>query len=325
MGPDLDVIAPTYIEVAEQVRNGGGGMPAFAGNLGETEIAEIASFVSSASLGEADPQKATKGAKFVPGKTKLASCAGAFLCMEQAFGNLVYDKGPKVAFVEFDRAIATDPEVEQNCHRISHRMGAAALLRFEGSVGQAFATGSASCWSGYYHGILERAYADVSPDELGAISNELCSDPEVRSTSFIAYQCVHGLGHGLMIYTNLDLPYSLGICDQLATSWDRTACSGGVFMENLSTSYGVESKWLRDDDPMYPCTTVAEKHKLYCYLMVTSRIFANGQLGLREGIEVVPKERHGLGRDLLPVARPRRVWSVARTYPDSPRQLREGR
>ena len=26
------------------------------------------------------------------------------------------------------------------------------------------------------------------------------------------------------------------------------------------------------DDPIYPCKTVAERHKLYCYLMVTSRI-----------------------------------------------------
>ena len=54
---------------------------------------------------------ATKGAKFTPDDTKLASCNGAFLCMEQAFGNLVYELGPKDAFAKFDHAIATDPEV----------------------------------------------------------------------------------------------------------------------------------------------------------------------------------------------------------------------
>jgi hypothetical protein len=42
-------------------------------------------------------------------------------------------------------------------------------------------------------------------------------------------------------------------------------------MENIS-SYGITSKWVRDDDPLYPCPVVAERHKLYCYLMVTSRI-----------------------------------------------------
>ena len=75
-----------------------------------------------------------------------------------------------------------------------------------------------------------------------------------------------------MIHTGYDLPRSLEVCDQLAGSWDQTACTGGVFMENISSSYGIKSKWLRDDDLLYPCKTVAERHKLYCYLMVTSRI-----------------------------------------------------
>jgi hypothetical protein len=145
-------------------------------------------------------------------------------------------------------------------------------VHYEGGVGKAFADGRASCWSGYYHGILERAFAGADADRLGPLSRDLCSDPDVRSTDFIAYQCVHGLGHGLMIFTGYDLPKSLEVCDALATAWDQSSCTGGVFMENISSSYGITSKWLRDDDPIYPCKTVAERHKLYCYLMVTSRI-----------------------------------------------------
>ena len=94
----------------------------------------------------------------------------------------------------------------------------------------------------------------------------------MRATDFIAYQCVHGLGHGLMIHTGLDLPLSLSICERLPTAWDQTSCDGGVFMENFSSSYGVKSRFLRDNDPVYPCHAVAEKHKLYCYLQVTSRL-----------------------------------------------------
>ena len=43
-------------------------------------------------------------------------------------------------------------------------------------------------------------------------------------------------------------------------------------MENLSSSYGFQSRWLRDDDPVYPCNTVAVEAKRRCYQMVTSRI-----------------------------------------------------
>ena len=48
-------------------------------------------------------------------------------------------------------------------------------------------------------------------------------------------------------------------------------------MENINSSYGFKSPWLRKNDLVYPCNWVKEPHKLYCYLMVTSRILqANG-------------------------------------------------
>ena len=75
--------------------------------------------------------------------------------------------------------------------------------------------GSAVCWSGYYHGILERAFAGVSEEDLPAVSRRLCASAQVRRSDFIAYQCVHGLGHGLMIYTDYDMPLSLETCDAL--------------------------------------------------------------------------------------------------------------
>ena len=48
-------------------------------------------------------------------------------------------------------------------------------------------------------------------------------------------------------------------------------------MENISSSYGIRSEWLRDDDLIYPCKTIEEHQKEGCYLIVTSRILeANG-------------------------------------------------
>jgi hypothetical protein len=204
--------------------------------------------------------------------TRIEDCEGDFTCLEQAFGNLAYREGPKAAIPLFDRMMQTDEAVERNCHRIVHSIGSASLARYEGNVAKAFAEGSASCWSGYYHGILERAFVDADPDDLGAISRRLCDDKGIRATEYLAYQCVHGLGHGLMIYTGYNLPVSLRVCDDLATDWDQSSCSGGVFMENISSSYDFTSQWLKDDDPVYPCNWVGTRHKYYCYLMVTSRI-----------------------------------------------------
>ncbi len=168
-----------------------------------------------------------------------------------------------------------DRAVEAGCHRIAHTIGSAGLARNRGNVAKTFAEGSASCWSGYYHGILERAFADVTTRaELGRVAARLCDDEGIRSNTYLAYQCVHGLGHGLMIQSGYAMPVALDVCDRLRTDWDRTSCSGGVFMENISSSYNVQSQWVKEDNLVYPCDSdiVQTDFKVYCYLMVTSRI-----------------------------------------------------
>ena len=47
VGPNLDELMPDTEEVAEQVKNGGGGMPAFEDQLSEDEIQAVAEYVSS--------------------------------------------------------------------------------------------------------------------------------------------------------------------------------------------------------------------------------------------------------------------------------------
>jgi hypothetical protein len=242
-------------------------MPSFRGKLTPAEIQAVAAFVSSSTTGALQA-----AANFKPDHTTLSSCKAAPACLEQAFGNLAYRTGPKATLATFDRRMVTDKAIEADCHRIAHMIGAASLIHFKGNVGKTFAAGSASCWSGYYHGVLERAFSGVPDSRVTAVARTLCADPSIHRTVFIAYQCVHGLGHGLMIYTGYDLPRSLKICDALKTSWDQVSCTGGVFMENISSSYGFKSRWLRKDDLIYPCDIVAQRHKVYCYLMVTSRI-----------------------------------------------------
>lgn len=269
-GPDLDLRQPTKDRVARQVRRGGPGMPSFRGRLKDKQIADVAAFVA-ATTGAAGGSKPILQ-PFVPDNTRLEDCTTDQACLQRAFGNMAYKEGPKAALELFAQKITSDPNVESGCHRIAHMIGAGALAGLGNKPGIAIALGQATCWSGYYHGVLERSYAGVTNARLGAVTRGLCVGKEVRATTFIYYQCVHGLGHGLMIHTGYDLPMSLKTCDKLATDWDRSSCTGGVFMENISSSYGVKSKWLKDGDLLFPCNAVAERHKLYCYLMVTSRI-----------------------------------------------------
>jgi hypothetical protein len=242
--------------------------------------------------GEASENGGTKAglpsAGFEPDDTTVADCrkTNDFSCYAQAYGNLTYHKGPRVSLRAVEQASATNAAVRAGCHRIVHTIGAAALVRYDGSVAKAFVEGSATCASGFYHGLIEHAFTGVPEDEIGNVAADVCDDPEIRRVGYYSYQCVHGLGHGLMIYTRYDMPQSLRVCDGLPNRFDAVSCTGGVFMENATSSYGIKSRWLKDDDLIYPCNAVAERHKYYCYLLVTSRILPAVDWSFRRTAEV---------------------------------------
>jgi mono/diheme cytochrome c family protein len=48
VGPNLDTLKPTAAQVAKQVTNGGGGMPAFKGQLSSAQIQQVATYVAKA-------------------------------------------------------------------------------------------------------------------------------------------------------------------------------------------------------------------------------------------------------------------------------------
>src|SRR5688572_17919377 len=99
---------------------------------------------------------------FEPDDTDLATCGADYSCLEQAFGNVAYRQGAKAALTLFDTKIEVNGHVKTDCHRIAHMIGSAAFAKYDGNVARTFALGSATCASGYYHGILERAFVGVT-------------------------------------------------------------------------------------------------------------------------------------------------------------------
>jgi hypothetical protein len=225
--------------------------------------------------------------KFVPDTTRLDDCDAADpRCLEQGFGNLAYSTGPKAALALFDRRRAAEQTVATDCHRIAHIIGSASLLYFKGNVAQTYAHGSPSCTSGYYHGILERAFTNMfSTRGLVRVARSLCRDAGVRRRGFLDYQCDHGLGHGLMIQTGYDLPTALAVCRGLQTRWDELSCEGGAFMENGSTVYGLRSQWLKSDDPIYPCRRIKLRNRASCFLRVTTQILNTNKFNFAKTVQ----------------------------------------
>jgi hypothetical protein len=269
VGPNLDELKPDATTVEHQVRVGGNGMPSFKARLSSRQISLVADFVADSS------RSSGKVAPFKPDDKTVDGCehGGGQSCFRQAFGNIAFREGPKKALRILGQDDLSVPAVHADCHQITHAVGHAALARYHGNAAEALSQGAMTCNSGYYHGVIERAFAGVPREQVTRIARRLCTGHAVTKEEFLLYQCVHGLGHGLMIYSGLDLPWSLKTCDRLQTDFDRVSCTGGVFMQNLMPGMGT-TLYLRKKDPLYPCNAVAERHKVYCYLMVTSRILS---------------------------------------------------
>jgi hypothetical protein len=177
-----------------------------------------------------------------------------------------------------------------HCHDRAHEIG---RMAYDVFGVQAFAFAGHSCKSGAMHGVTESHLSARGTDNLAADVEAICADA-VRQ--FFRHQCVHGIGHGLLAWVDYELPEALGICEPLTSGADRESCYSGVFMENISGSLAggmVESemqhagahghangpgappraerkgRYLRADDPHYPCNDVADRYVPACYSVQT--------------------------------------------------------
>lgn len=204
-------------------------------------------------------------------------CTGSnssnFDCYEKHYVTLVKEKGIKAAFDDLKARYKGNGYVVSQCHPITHVIGREAALKFA-TPGEAYTQGDGLCWSGYYHGVLETFLEKVGRENLPREIDHICDGIEGKERySFDYYNCVHGLGHGVMTITNTELFQSLEYCDLLTGDWEQKSCGSGVFMENVIVdNLNHFTKYLKPEEPLYPCTAVAWKYKETCYLMQTSYV-----------------------------------------------------
>lgn len=209
-------------------------------------------------------------------QSNIVACKGIdsqeFSCWQQRYNAMVKEQSTKAAFADFREAYATIPFVKSSCHQIGHVIGRAAALKYK-SLSETYAHGDNFCWSGYYHGAVETVAAEIGADKILAQINSVCADfLKTQPYGFNHYNCVHGMGHGVMAVQDDELFSALKTCDNFTGDWQQQSCYSGVFMENVMNEInpGEHSKYLKADDPLYPCTAVEDRYKEQCYLMQTS-------------------------------------------------------
>ncbi len=223
-----------------------------------------------------------------------------------------------------------DRNLSHESHMFVHMVGQEAYA-VSGNPTQAFLGCRDTFGSGCYHGVLQ-----MHLKRLGNLTDQAVRDVchktiDTQSSEFLRYQCLHGVGHGLMLHFERDVELSLKNCDALETDRDRESCYGGVFMENFGATHGHHApggdtaqahghdhgghsgpakkprvSGLRADDLHYPCSAVDDKYKRACYFLQTSAVFklvGQDYIKVFKTCDQAPKQHietcyRSLGRDI---------------------------
>ena len=207
------------------------------------------------------------------GLPALPECASNFDCYQIYYQDVTKKFGVTSAFAQLKKQYSQNNYVQAQCHPLTHVIGQSAVDLYS-TLSEAYTKGDSFCWSGYYHGLMEGMVFKLGKTNFPKMLNEICSDlPGKAVYSFDYFNCVHGLGHGVMVFTNTELFDSLKLCDTFNGQWEKTSCYGGVFMENVIVDNKNHfTKYLKKDDLLYPCNAVETPYKEQCYLMQTSYI-----------------------------------------------------
>lgn len=207
-------------------------------------------------------------------KPKIAEpcIAKDMYCYGSKYAIKTYYESPSAAFATLKSDYSTDPFVQSQCHQLVHIIGRTAYKKYT-ELPAVFANGDSFCWSGYFHGVIEQAIGTLGTAKIKEQINTLCSSFSTKNQySFDHFNCVHGLGHGIMTVEGFDVFKALETCSLLSGVWEQQSCQGGTYMENVmvASRENGHSDFLKQDDLLYPCNAVESRFKQQCYLMQTS-------------------------------------------------------
>ena len=205
-----------------------------------------------------------------------STCLGDGIAALSSGGNITLAMGT------LDRIVHSDPSLILLGHPLAHALGYA-VRSTPATATRLLSECDDRYQSGCYHGILQR-YFDARIGLPLAQSVLLAPCDGLRGTreQFRLFDCLHGVGHGLMMYRRYDANASLKDCDRLASDWDQRSCYSGVFMENnmgarlqmfadeqlgmhRHSMPGPSVVLFKPNDLNYPCNATPARYRRECY------------------------------------------------------------
>lgn len=202
-------------------------------------------------------------------------------CYQRVLTGHLDKYGVADAVATLDSFAAYDPDLRIHAHEYAHGIGRLAYSRYPDVASTFVACGDRSA-SGCRHGFMQtylESQKRITANELQGFCRPL--DNEQYAT-WLLLQCLHGLGHGLTMFHDHDIPRALRDCELLNNDWQRQSCYGGAFMESFTNATSSHHhvgvfKAVDSTDLSYPCSIMAQRYLFACYQMQTTiMLYLNG-------------------------------------------------
>lgn len=203
------------------------------------------------------------------------------ICYRSGGKNSCYKKVATILFSQFNLTKILElikdneqvVEVFARCHELTHYLSRMEYDKVK-DISSVYNQCTSVCHGGCYHGPIESYLKakslQIGPEfesQAGLEIPRICGKKEDYQVPLLYTECLHGIGHATMFVTDGDLIVALRLCDRLPDVSEREACYSGSFMENSSSSTNLDhpSKYIKADDPMYPCNALEERYLSLCY------------------------------------------------------------
>jgi len=205
-----------------------------------------------------------------------STCLGDGIASLSSAGNIALAMGT------LDRIVHGDTRLVLLGHPLAHALGYA-VRSTPATATRLLSQCDDRYQSGCYHGILQRYFdARIGLPITQSVLVAPCDGLRGTREQFRLYDCLHGTGHGLMMYHRYDVNASLTDCDRLAREWDQRSCYSGVFMEHNMGAHmqafndemlGMHRHSLpaaslvlfKPNDLQYPCDATPARYRRECY------------------------------------------------------------
>ncbi len=177
---------------------------------------------------------------------------------------------------------AQDSTLQREGHQLAHALGRRAVAQHGGDAAvirecrPVFA-------SGCYHGVVEAALHAEGRIDMPELER-LCRSVQGPGGPGPAFECIHGLGHGVLGARGYDMEATLRDCDALSTPRLAASCHSGAFMEAINAAVGAPampgthrhaaghtpraapSLAFDPADPYSPCRAYRDPYATSCWL-----------------------------------------------------------